>query len=176
MIHSVDDNIKEIAEASAIDRIPSEYDRSKFEYEKRISMLVIGCIGELVFQKVLQIANIPFESSYDGGKVDNYDFLIGGKIFDAKTSYCDGNYSKLNLLYDEGQYISGTKKGYDYVVQLFINGRDKSGEFDLNLCNQAIIAGAIKFSKIKNYPNPNQKGFDKYKVPLSKLSKFKTIK
>lgn len=176
MIHSVDDNIKKIAEASAIKRIPSEYNRSKFEYDKRISMLIIGCIGELVFQKVLEIANIPFDSSYDAGEVDNFDFLIGGQVYDAKTSYCDGNYRKLNLLYSEDQYISGTAKEYDWVIQLFINGRDKDGEFALDLCNQAMIAGAIKFKKIENYPNPDRKGFgDYYKVPLSKLSQFKTI-
>lgn len=63
MIHTIDYNIKEIAKTSAMERIGTEYDRFKVDDEQRLTYLIIGCIGELLFQKVLQIANIPFESS-----------------------------------------------------------------------------------------------------------------
>ena len=176
MIHTVDENIKKIAEASAIERIGTEYDRFKLEDQERLNMLIIGCIGELIFEKILQRINIPYESSYDGGEVDNFDFLIDGKIFDAKTSYCDGNYKHLHLLYSKDQYAAGEKKKYNWVIQIFINGRDDDGNFDLELCNKAWIAGAIAFKKIKKYRVKRKHYAIDYEVPLSKLSQFKTIR
>ena len=175
-LHTIDYNMKKIAQNSARNRIGTEYDRFKVSYQERLTYLTIGCLGELLFTKILQVAGILFESSYDGGEIDNFDFLIAGQKFDAKTSYCDGTFEHLNLLYSKDQYAAGLRKNYDWVIQIFINGRDKKGNFSIDRCKDGMIAGAIKFSKIKDYPNDRAFYGDDYKVPISDLSHFKSIR
>lgn len=152
------------------DRMKYEYNRFGLSKDKRFSMILIGTIGQLIFKQFLESKNIDFKFEFQAGHYDDIDFKIKNKIIEIKTSGYSENYLSLNLLYSQDQLDRGLFKGYDYCVQIFINGYDRRTQLmDINQCNQAVISGYIEFNKIKNFKNFKQYYGDDYKVPLNNL-------
>jgi len=169
-------NIKNLAEKHTIERIKFEFDRFGLGKEQRISMILIGTIGQLIFKKYLEENNINFKYELQAGKYDDIDFEINKNIIEVKTSGFNQDWQRLNLLYSDSQFFRGTKKKYAYCIQIFINGYDRQTKIlDLKKCNKAVIAGGIKFNDIKNFRNERLFFGDDYKVPLNKLKPIEEI-
>jgi len=170
------DSIKEQALNHSNKRIEFEFDRFGLNLVERKSMILIGTIGQLVFKSYLENLNIKYDFEFQAGNFDEIDFKIYNKIIEIKTSGFDDYYSGLNLLYSEGQFQRGLRKGYAYCVQIFINGYQQSKKIlDLERCDLAIISGYIEFSKIGNFKNQRKYYADDYKVPLKNLKSINLL-
>jgi hypothetical protein len=166
----IDENIKNEAYKHSLKRIEFEYDRFKLPIEQRISMILLGTIGQLIFKKYLDVNNIKYNFEYQAGKFDEIDFEVGGDIYEIKTSGFIGDFSRLNLLYSEGQFQRGMKKNYAYCVQIFIDGYNRFDKLlDLDISRNAVISGYIEFPKIAKYKQQRRFYGDDYKIPLGHL-------
>ncbi len=167
----IDDDVKKIALEHSEERMKYEFDRFKLSDKQRESMILIGTIGQLIFKKYLEDNNIEFEFEFQAGTYDKKDFQINGKIIEIKCSGFNDVYHHMNILYTNDQFQTGLKKKFEYCVQIFINGYDKTTKLlDTVKCTQGIISGYTKFTNIGNFKNPKMKYFgDYYKVPLDSL-------
>ena len=174
---SVDNELKNEALAHRDERIKYEYNRFGLDIEKRKSMILIGTIGQLVFKKFLKENKVKFDFEFQAGRYDNIDFVITNKIYEIKCSGFKDSYNHMNIFYAKDQFSRGINKGYDYCVQIFINGYDKKTKLlDIDECDLAVIFGYIEFPKIKEFKNPNKRYYgDDYKVPLFHLKDLKTL-
>ena len=174
---NIDESLKKIALEHTEERIKYEFDRFGLPEEKRRSMILIGSIGQLVFKKFLEKNNVKFEFEFQAGKYDKMDFKINGKIIEIKCSGFDEQYHYLNLLYAKDQLYNGLQKKFEYCVQIFINGYERSSKMlNVTKCVDGIISGYIEFIKIKNFENNYKKSFgDDYKVPLSNLKSINQL-
>ena len=173
---SIPKNILLEAVSHSKERIEFEYDRFGLNNEERKDKILVGAIGQLIFELLLKSKNIIYKHEYQAGNFDQFDFKVNDCIIDIKTSSYYNSYSYLNLLYEESQYQSGLKKGYDYCVQIFINGKNKdTGLVDLERCNLASISGYIDYKKIINFSNQRQYYGDDYKVPLPELTSINNL-
>jgi hypothetical protein len=176
IVLDITQSMLEEAKKHALDRIKFEYNRAQYNNEQRISMITIGTLGQLGFRQALEQKSIKnYTYQMQAGEYDDFDFTVGGKICEIKTSGFDSSgWERLNLLYSEDQFKVGIRKGFSYCFQLFVNGYDrKSRLLDTSKCNKLVIAGYIVFSDIKNFQNPRKMFWgDFYKVPLDKLMCF----
>jgi len=79
------------------------YSRFKYSIEVRIDKALLGCIGELAFQRFLEQSKIGFlldEGGFETRKSDEFDFLINNKKLDVKVA----KKSTLNLPNDNWTY------------------------------------------------------------------------
>lgn len=166
----IDDKLKNIAKEHSKERMKFEYNRFGFCSQKRENMILIGTIGQLVFKQFLESMNISFKYQLQAGNYDDFDFEINNEIFEIKTSMFYGDYSKLNLLYSQDQYVSGKRKNFKYCVQIFVNGMNSSTRMlDIEKTDIAFISGYIEFDNIKLFKNKKQYYGDDYKVPIKQL-------
>lgn len=171
----------------AIDRseasIGYQYDRFKLSLNMRKSMIVIGTIGELIFEQYLKGKEVEYEYEDEMHKSLDYiskyekDFQLNNDIIEIKTSgYDQAGYEHLNLLYSQDQYDSGIRKGFDKCVLIFVNGYDRNERMlKIENCNSATIAGYIPFKDISNYPSQRKYYGDDYKVPIKELYNIETL-
>ena len=173
---NVSQQIKQEAEKHSAVRMQYEYNRFRLSDDKRMSMILIGTIGQLVFKEFLENNNINFNFEYQAGKYDLTDFKLDDDIVEIKTSGYDDSFVHLNLLYSADQFSAGLHKGFKYCIQLFINGYSRVTKLlCITNCNKCIIAGYIPFEEINNYPNNKQFFGDDFKVPLNKLRDIKEL-
>lgn len=166
----ISEEIKEKVLEHSQNRMDYEYDRFKLNDEQRKSMIIVGSIGQLLFEEYLQENNCDYEMEFQAGRYDQYDFFVNNKIIDVKTSGFDNSYTYLNLLYTEEQYNTGLRKGYELIVQIFINGYNKNTRLlDLSLSTTGIIVGFIEFSKIAQFKQEREFLGDDYRVPIKFL-------
>jgi hypothetical protein len=79
------------------------YSRFGYSIEVRIDKALLGCIGEIAFQRFLEQSNIDFEidnGSFATRNSDEFDFLINNKKLDVKVA----KKSTLNLPNDNWTY------------------------------------------------------------------------
>jgi len=139
------------AKAHADERLKYEFDRFGLDNKHRLSMIALGTIGQIVFKTFLEMRNIEHQFQMQAGKFDDFDFVIGNKIIEVKTSGHGGgdSWKQLNAIYNSSQLKFAIKKNYFCSVQIFIDGYNKSSRvFNLDSCNSAIIAGWIEIDKI----------------------------
>lgn len=174
---SIDENLKEIAYEHAQERLKFEYDRFRLSNEQRKSMIVIGSIGQLLFKKYLEEKNIDFKFEFQAGTYDRLDFCVNKKIIEIKSSGIADEHRHMNLLYTKDQFMTGIRKNFEYCVQIFINGYNKSTKLlDRKKCTTGILYGYIKFLQIKEFKNPSMKYYgDYYKVPLGNLKSIENL-
>lgn len=176
----IDETEKHESYAHSLTRIKYEYDRFNLSLEQRISMILIGTLGQNIFKKFLMQSSINFEYEYQAGKYDDFDFKIGKKVIEIKTSGYGVMFKDLNLLYSDSQLKRGIQRNYNYCVLIFVNGYDKKTKLlDLSTCDKAVIAGFIKFGDIQNYKVERRFFGDDYRVSLDHLEpieKFSSIK
>ena len=160
-----------------------QYDRFKLSLNMRKSMIVIGTIGELIFEQYLKGKEIEYEYEDEIHRSLEYiskyekDFKYNNDIIEIKTSgYDKAGYEHLNLLYSQDQYDSGIRKGFDKCVLIFVNGYDRNeGRLKIENCNSATIAGYIPFKDISKYPSKRKYYGDDYKVPIRELYNIETL-
>ena len=166
---SISQEIIDKAIVYANDTIDYGYNRFGFDRHTRINMIIVGTIGELIFQEYLHELKIEHDMEFQSGDFDDKDFLIKDKIIEIKTSGFTSEYKHLNLLYSEDQYQRALTK-YDYCVQIFINGMDsKSKLVKVDNCNVAKIVGFVDFPSMKMYKQSKKYHGDDYKIPLNHL-------
>jgi hypothetical protein len=172
----VNDKIKDNAVSHSKERMSYEYNRFNLSKEKRQSMILIGTIGQLIFKQFLEENQVDFDFEFQAGNYDDIDFKIANEIFEVKTSGYSGSYKHLNLFYSEDQYRRGLFKDYNYCVQIYINGYNKSKKLiDIEECDTAIIAGYIEFDRIKSFKQKRQFYGDDYKVPQTAFKDIKKL-
>lgn len=166
----VTDELKLEASKHSEERMNFEFNRFGLSTERRKSMILIGTIGQLVFKEYLELNNVKFDFEYQAGHYDAMDFKLNEDIVEIKTSGYDTSFIHLNLLYSADQFEAGMHKGFNYCIQLFVNGYSRVTKLlNINECNRCVIAGYMPFSEIKNYPNSRQFFGDDYKVPIKDL-------
>lgn len=130
------------------------YSRFGYSIEVRIDKALLGCIGEIAFQRFLEQSNIAFEldnGSFATRNSDDFDFLINNKKLDVKVA----KKSTPNPPHD------GWKYGYpaeqnpiskDYVVVGWVDFNKKEVGF------YGWTTGAI----VSRYPIVTQNGYKGY--------------
>lgn len=173
----ISQRIKNEALEHAQERMQYEYNRFNLTNEQRQSMILIGTIGQLVFREYLDANNIEYEYEMQAGQYDAMDFKINDEIVEIKTSGFGDSYSHMNIFYSDDQYRSAIRKGFVYCVQIFIEGYNKDTKLlDLNACNNAYIAGYIRFENFPQFRNSNKRYFgDDYKIPLAQLNPIEQL-
>ena len=167
---TISEAIKEQAVIYSNKRFKYEYNRFNFSQSKRKEMILIGSIGELMFQQFLEINNVKYDFEFQAGQYDDMDFQIGYDKIEIKTSAFADSYKHLNLLYSESQFTVAKVKNFKYCVQIFINGLcQKTKKIKYRDINTAKIAGYMSFRDIENYKQIPQWHGDDYKVPLKHL-------
>ncbi|MCF7931395.1 MAG: hypothetical protein K9L02_07795 [Acholeplasmataceae bacterium] len=158
-------------------------EKAKIEAEKRMqfgfrgpvrdlnykhTMILISCIGELVFQRYLDSNSIKYtfiDPSFSGKEIK-----INDKIVEIRTSGYDNDFSRLNFIYAVDQYDQSVNKGIDYVLQIFIKGyKQQSHIFDESECETAVLAGYIEFDAIQKFPIEQNRYRPNYKIDLDYL-------
>jgi hypothetical protein len=175
---SLDKSIVEEAFRHAMKRIEFEYDRFGLNLEKRIAMIALGTVGQLVFRDYLSSQNVNFEFEYQAGKFDNFDFRIDERIIEVKTSGFDDSigWSHLNAIYNHEQLLAAQKKNIFASVQIFTNGYSPlTRVFDGASCTKAVIAGFAPVPTILASPKRKLPYGDAHLVPLSTLSKIEDL-
>jgi len=77
------------ADQHSVDRMSYEYNRFGFKNDQRMSMILIGTIGQLVLKKYLEENKIVFDFEYQAGQYDEMDFSINNEIVEVKISGYD---------------------------------------------------------------------------------------
>ncbi len=174
----VDSNLGEIALEHAKNRLGFEYDRFKLATEQRLSMITIGTMGQLIFKNYLESNGIEFDFQLQYGKYDDYDFKIGDRIIEIKSSgYRDADeWLKLNGIYNASQLEQAILKKYFCSVQIFLSGYDKVNKlFNVKKCDRAIIAGWIEIDEIAKIPAKYLPFGKAHLIPLEKLKPIKSL-
>ena len=165
-ILKVDKSLIDIAKEEAKKRMNFGFREDNQGQEYKYSMILISCIGELVLQSYLSNKGISF--SYVDSDFKGRVLLVNGKYIEISTSGYNQDFSKLNLLYNNKQYLQTS--GVDYVVQIFINGYIyKEYKFIETSCNTGVIAGYIGFLDIEKFPVLPNRRRPNYVVPLNNL-------
>lgn len=162
----IDSTLIDSAKTEANKRMNFGFREDNQGLDYKYNMILISCIGELVFQQFLLEKKVYFSfTDLDfKGRVIN----VNNKHIEISTSGYGTDFSRLNLLYNDKQYEQ--TNGIDAVVQIFINGYNyKSFEFNDNLCNTGVIAGYIGFFDINKYPVIPNRRRPNYVVPLDNL-------
>lgn len=173
----ISQGIKDQALNHAKERMKYEFNRFGFNDDQRLSMILIGTIGQLLFKQYLDENNIDYEYEMQAGQYDLMDFKIRDQIVEIKTSGFSDSYNHLNLLYSLDQYQSAIRKDFVYCVQIFIEGYDRKTKLlDLNACNNGYIAGYMPFENFPQYRNLIKRSYgDDYKIPLSNLISISSL-
>ena len=162
--------IKTLALSHSTERLRYEFDRFKLPKDQRLSMILIGTIGQLVFKKFLDQESITYDFEFQAGKFDEFDFKVGNSVIEVKTSGYSDDFSKLNLLYSHSQFRRGLAKDYQYCVQIFVDGYERSSRLlDLDKVKIATLAGFVQYSNIANFKQSPKFLGDDYRVPIHKL-------
>ena len=172
-------DVKEITRAHSLERIKYEFDRFGLDKEKRIQMIELGTLGQLIFKQYLDQEGLIYDFEFQAGNYDDKDFQVGESIVEIKTSgYSEKDgYSNLNAIYNHNQMQHAERKNISLVVQVFVNGYSKSAKtFNLEKCDRAVIVGfstikELKDSKLRYLP------FGKaYLKPLKELHSIEDLK
>ncbi|MGN0114941.1 MAG: hypothetical protein ACI396_06400 [Acutalibacteraceae bacterium] len=125
------------------------YNRFNGTVEERIAHAKTGCLGEIMFRKVLQNANVNYEldhTDFSSRNADEFDFKINNLKFDVKVAKTNGQ-PKSSWAYGYPcDQITMTK---DFVVIGYINETNRLGGF----------YGWIPFSEIQNYDIATKNSF-----------------
>ncbi|MEO6187609.1 MAG: hypothetical protein ABIO82_02265 [Ginsengibacter sp.] len=80
----------EIARRRATEMVGNDlYSRFGLSKEKRIEKALLGCLGELAFERLLVSKNLPYivdRENYVDRNSDEFDFLMNGKKVDIKVA------------------------------------------------------------------------------------------
>jgi hypothetical protein len=150
-------------------RIEFEYDRFKLNRTKRLEMITLGTVGQLVFRNFLISNSVPHNFQYQAGDYDDFDFMIGSKVVEIKTSgFSDEKgWSHLHGIYNYEQIAAAERKNVDTCVQIFVNGYSSSDKsFDARSCNKAVIAGWVPLKKVQQAPVKKLPFGNAHLVPL----------
>ena len=156
----------------AKERLGFEYDRFNLDDNQRLSMIQIGTVGQMLFRGFLDENNASYEFQLQAGKYDDYDFVIGNRIIEIKTSGYKGpsDWKSLNGIYNASQLRSAKQKQYYCSVQMFVNGYDKATKmFDASRCTVGVIAGWLEIDEISKYPETKLQYGSAHLFPLSDL-------
>ena len=166
----IETEMKARASAHSTERLRYEFDRFALPKDQRLSMILIGTIGQLVFKKFLDQENVLYDYEFQAGKFDEFDFKVGNSVIEVKTSGYGDDFSKLNLLYSHSQFRRGLSKDYQYCVQIFVDLYERSSRLlDLDKVKTATLAGFVQYSEIANFKQSPKFLGDDYRVPLYKL-------
>ena len=171
----VSNSIKVIAKQHAQERISFEYDRFGLDRQKRIKMVEMGTLGQLIFREYLEKEKIEYTFEFQAGEYDQKDFEIFDNIVEIKTSGYSENegYRDLNAIYNFDQMQQAEAKNIHISVQIFVNGYKKSDKkFDIDNCNSAHIVG---FSTIDELRNSDLKHLPFGKAYLKPLKELREI-
>ena len=166
------------AKVHAEKRMQFEFDRFGLDDSRRFSMITLGTIGQIAFKSFLEHRKIKHEFQMQAGKFDDYDFVIGDKIIEVKTSGYGGgdSWKSLNAIYNSSQLKTALRKNYFCSVQLFVDGYNKSLKFfDIDTCRSAIIAGWIEVSKIAQTEPVSLPLGPAHLIPLANLNEIDTL-
>jgi hypothetical protein len=156
----------------AKERLGFEYDRFNLDNNQRLSMIQIGTVGQMLFRGFLDENNASYEFQLQAGKYDDFDFVIGNRIIEIKTSgFKDpSGWKSLNGIYNASQLRSAKQKQYYCSVQIFVNGYDKATKmFDASRCTLGVIAGWLEIEQISKYPETHLQFGPAHLIPLSDL-------
>ena len=175
----VTDDIKNITQSHSLERIKYEFDRFGLDKEKRIQMIQLGTLGQLIFKQYLDQEGLIYDFEFQAGKYDDKDFQVGKSIIEIKTSgyQNQSDYLNLNAIYNYNQMQHAERKNISLVAQVFVNGYFKLEKtFNLQKCNTALIAGfstirELKDSKLKYLPLGKA-----YLKPLKELHSIEDLK
>ena len=108
----------------------------------KYDMILISCIGELVFQEFLISKSIPYV--FINNNFAGRELVVENKLFEIRVSGYQHDISNLNFIYNVKQYEESRGKNIDYVIQIFINGYDyRNRSFNVSDCANGIIYGVI---------------------------------
>lgn len=65
------------------------YSRFGYSFDQRIEKAMLGSLGELGFEALLNQKNIPYQkdqAGFENRNSDDFDFRINGKLFDIKVA------------------------------------------------------------------------------------------
>lgn len=110
----VTDNVKEITRAHSLERIKYEFDRFGLDKEKRVRMIELGTLGQLIFKQYLDLEGLNYDFEFQAGNYDDKDFQVGDRIVEIKTSgYSEeSGYLNLNAIYNHNQMQHAERKKY----------------------------------------------------------------
>jgi hypothetical protein len=173
---AISEAVKEQAAVYANQRWKYEYNRFGFAGDRRKDMILLGSVGELMFQQHLEINNVKYDFEFQAGKYDDMDFKIGYDIIEIKTSGYTNSFNHLNLLYSESQFVAANVKNFKYCVQVFVNGLcQETKKIKYRDINTAHIAGYISFRDMENYKQLPKWHGDDYKIPLKNLKNIENL-
>lgn len=131
------------------------YSRFKLSKQDRIEKAMIGCIGEIAFQQVLEKENIKYQTdnaSFLDRNTDEFDFKINGRIIDVKVAKkSTAKNPKDSWTYGYPEEQNPRKK--DYIVV---------GWVDLH-SNEVGFYGWIRGEKVSDYSVVRENGYAGYK-------------
>lgn len=133
------------------------YNRFNGTEAERIAHAKTGCLGEIMFEKVLQNSNVNYEldhTDFSNRNADEFDFKMKDLKFDVKVAKTDRQPQNSWTYGYPCQQINMQK---DFVVVGFVNETNKTGGF----------YGWIPFNEIQKYPAVTTNSFAgfKYKTP-----------
>ncbi len=166
------------ARAHAEQRLKFEFDRFGLSDQQRLSMITLGTIGQMIFEDFLLAREIDHDFEQQAGNYDNFDFRIGGRIVEVKTSGFGGGqeWQFLNAIYNESQLIVALHKGFFATVQIFINGYDRVTKIlSCDNCIDAVIVGWIEVSEISMFPAKNLGYAAAHVIPLNDLHPIESL-
>jgi hypothetical protein len=171
-------DIGEQAYEHSKNRLGFEYDRFHLGTEQRLSMIVLGTIGQLVFKEFLETNKVPFQFQLQYGKFDDYDFKIRNEIVEVKSSGYKkpDEWMKLNGIYNASQLEQAIAKKFYCSVQVFLNGYDKVNKlFNIAKCDTAIIAGWLEINEIAKTDTKYLPHGKAHLIPLNQLKDIKLL-
>lgn len=148
-IISVDEKLKRKAIEITTNRMNYGFrEEPKSQPLYKYNMILTAVLGELIFEKYLNSREIDYKN-VEGFDYSRY-FKIGDLKVEVKTSafYNDNGYDRLNLLYNINEYNYNTVFNTDYVVQIFVGGKEIGNKLNLDKCDVSYIAGSVEFDEI----------------------------
>ena len=138
------------------------YIKHNFDDSFRVP-LIIGYLGEMGFQEILESSDIPYKTDdvIERNYSDNFDFLVNNDYIDVKTSSNEKYYRDSFWLFDDDLLNKSQKKGIDYFVFCYI----------LRKFNYIEYIGIFPIDMIARCKSESQKRGDKvyYKIPKNDL-------
>jgi hypothetical protein len=99
-----------------------------------------GCLAEEMFDIWLKVNTVPFTRKIVYGKSDSGDFIIRGKVFDAKSGHRKFPIEMINPFVADFCFLIPSQKESDYYVSVVLD----------RYMTKVGFLGFISYSKIKD--------------------------
>ena len=155
----VTEDVKEITRTHSLERIKYEFDRFGLDKEKRIQMIELGTLGQLIFKQYLDQEGLIYDFEFQAGNYDDKDFQVWESIVEIKTSgYSEKDgYSNLNAIYNHNQMQHAERKNIsldtnDFDISFARGLTLEDGAATLTAFTAKIITSKISFF-LREYNN-----------------------